>query len=188
MPARLTAGIREQGARRSCGDLGGPTPSRVRNWLRKAEVSVVQGPKTAAEGTTRRVRTRLPGRKRRFSKSPSWDLEQQRLDRRDNCRVQERIPRGKRAPWAPRSSRMKRTTAEVQGPRGPSWPQSVGWAFCATPRKPGPSLSRRILLLEEGFFSFLFVSFFFLSFFALSFFEKYLSTNLVRRGQDGKNH
>ena len=126
MPARLTAGIREQGARRSCGDLGGPTPSRVRNWLRKAEVSVVQGPKTAAEGTTRRVRTRLPGRKRRFSKSPSWDLEQQRLDRRDNCRVQERIPRGKRAPWAPRSSRMKRTTAEVQGPRGPSWPQSVG--------------------------------------------------------------
>lgn len=105
---------------------GPPTPSRARNWLHKAEVSVVQGPKTAAEGMTRRVGTRLPGRQRRFSKSPSWDLEQQRLDRRDNCRVQERIPRAKRTPWAPRSSRMKRTTAEVQGPRGPSWPQSLG--------------------------------------------------------------
>ena len=101
MPARLTAGIGEQGARRSCGDLGGPTPSRVRNWLRKAEVSVVQGPKTAAEGMTRRVRTRLPGKKRRFSTSPSWDLEQQRLDRRDSCRIQERIPGGSGPPGLP---------------------------------------------------------------------------------------
>ena len=80
--------------------------------------------------------TRLPpGSQRRFSRSPCWDLEQQRSDRRDNCRVQGRIP-GRSGPRAPRSSRMKEAAAGARGPRGPAWPQSRGEPS-ARPSLPG---------------------------------------------------
>ena len=80
----------------------------------------------------------------------------------------------------------------MSGDQGSHPSPKPGVSLLRHPKKAWPSLSR-ILLLEEGFFSFPFVSFIFLSssfffFLALPFFERYTSTDLVRQGRDGKNH
>ena len=75
--------------------------------------------------------------------------------------------RGRRAPWTPRASRMKRTTVDVRRPREPSFPKA--WGEPSAPPQESLAQSKQNSAARRGFllfsFRFLYLSFFFFFFF-----------------------